>query len=83
MIARSEFGPRCPHCSRVNPAVVLEQVGAGTAECVHCKRSFSYWIERLPFYCTDDGRAGGPCDCAVCTGKEKLTGEEIPPEGRE
>jgi hypothetical protein len=68
MIRRSEYGPRCPHCTQVNPAGVLEQVGGGSVDCLHCRKPFSYWIERLPFYCTDDGQRPH-CECAVCSGK--------------
>lgn len=52
MIYRSEYGARCTHCRRLNPASVLE--GPGVVDCVHCRQSFSYWIERLPFFCTED-----------------------------
>jgi hypothetical protein len=52
----SEQGPRCPHCSRINPAIVLE-AGATIARVHHCQQPFNFWIEKLPFYCTDDGAA--------------------------
>jgi hypothetical protein len=79
MISRSEYGPRCPHCLRTNPALVLPENGpASEVKCIHCGLSFSFWIEKLPFYCTDDGRQLR-CDCDVCTGKVKPT-VEIEPE---
>jgi hypothetical protein len=56
MISRSENGPRCPHCTKVNPAVILEPSPSNVVVCMHCGGSFRFWIERLPFYTTDDGR---------------------------
>ena len=76
MIARSEVGPRCPHCGRVNPAITLE-AGATGCTCIHCQKPFNFWIEKLPFYCTDDGR-GSRCECKVCTGQEQPK-QEIEP----
>ena len=78
MIRRSEYGPRCTHCGNVNPAIALPENGpASEVKCIHCKRSFSFWIEKLPFYCTDDGRPAR-CDCNVCSGKAQPR-EEIEP----
>lgn len=79
MIKRSEFGPRCPHCGDVNPASMFASIGIGEhpifgehqrghSECIHCGGKFAWWIEKLPFYCTDNGRPAR-CDCGVCTGK--------------
>jgi hypothetical protein len=53
MIYRSEFGPCCTHCGRVNPASVVPRATPGPIDCFHCRKSFSFWIERLPFFCTD------------------------------
>jgi hypothetical protein len=79
MIRRSEFGPRCTHCGNINPTATIAEGGPpGMATCIHCKKPFSYWIEKLPFYCTDDGRTR--CDCDVCTGKAEPS-EEVPPNG--
>jgi hypothetical protein len=78
MISRSEYGPRCPHCCQINPAVVLPEDGpAGEVECIHCKKHFSFWIEKLPFYCTDNGLPPR-CECAVCTGKTTPAAEIEP-----
>jgi hypothetical protein len=81
MISRSESGPRCPHCTKVNPAIILEPSPSNIVVCMHCNGSFKFWIERLPFYTTDDGRAAR-CDCDVCTGKAPVPGDERPPEDR-
>jgi hypothetical protein len=79
VIARSEQGPRCPHCTRINPASLLHDAPAGTfgMVCIHCLVRFDFWIEKLPFYCTDDGRPTR-CDCAVCTPKATPAGEAPP-----
>lgn len=79
MINRSEYGARCPHCTGINPGSVLE--GAGAVDCIHCKRSFTYWIEELPFYCTDDGRSAGGCACAVCKPPAAPLAESPPGDG--
>ena len=79
MISRSEQGPRCPHCTRINPAIVLEARPSNIVVCIHCQRSFTFWIENLPFYCTEDGRPPR-CDCDVCTGKKPVPGDEVPSE---
>lgn len=69
MISRSEQGPRCTHCTRINPAIMLPEEGpASQVTCMHCGKSFTFWIEKLPFYCTEDGRTPR-CDCDVCMGK--------------
>ena len=77
MISRSEYGPRCPHCTRINPAATLK--GEGPAMCMHCEQPFRFWIEELPFYCTDDKRPSR-CDCGVCAGKVEPVDEIRPGE---
>jgi hypothetical protein len=78
MIRRSENGPLCPHCTQRNSAALIEKPGELT--CIHCNRPFTFWIEKLPFYCTDDGRPPR-CDCDVCTGKVEPT-QEVEPSGQ-
>lgn len=77
MIARSEYGPRCTHCGNMNPAIILEP-GATGCVCITCQKPFNFWIEKLPFYCTDNGRSAR-CDCDICTGKAVPL--EAPPNG--
>jgi hypothetical protein len=76
VIRRSENGPRCTHCGQVNPAALIEPT-ISELECIHCKLKFTFWIEKLPFYCSDDGRPPR-CDCAVCSGKVVPTVEIEP-----
>lgn len=78
MIRRSEHGPLCTHCAGRNPAALLDDHSGGVVTCIHCGGSFTFYIERLPFYCTDDGRPSR-CDCDVCTRKIKPT-EEVEPK---
>jgi hypothetical protein len=67
MIRRSEYGPRCPHCGQVNPAAVVgilaEQGDRAefVTKCIFCLASFRYWLERLPFFCTNS--ADPPIAC--------------------
>jgi hypothetical protein len=79
MISRSEYGPRCTHCTRINPTIVLEPDASNVVVCIFCEKSFQFWIEKLPFYCTGDDRPLG-CDCNVCTGKKPVPGAEQAPE---
>jgi hypothetical protein len=51
VIFRSEYGARCTSCLKLNPAAVLD--GSGSQTCIHCRSTFSYWTEQLPFYCTE------------------------------
>jgi hypothetical protein len=53
MIYRSEYGPRCPHCGHVNPASVVKMPAPATVDCFHCRKPFGFWLEYLPFFCTD------------------------------
>lgn len=64
MIYRSEYGPRCPHCGNVNPAAILrpEAERMPAVPCIFCRKPFSFWIEKLPFFCTDTKTPAGELD---------------------
>jgi hypothetical protein len=79
MIRRSPNGPLCPHCGQLNPAALIDPLQVSDSlhgrddepaklfECIHCASPFSFFMERLPFYCTEDANTPR-CNCSIHNG---------------
>jgi hypothetical protein len=52
MIYRSEYGPRCPLRPR-QPELGCRGPAAGDGRLLPLPQAVQFWLERLPFFCTD------------------------------